>query len=252
MRFLLVVVGLIAVAAAAWGLTRSPLFDLDHVHIEGVEGDDLRTVEDVLAFGTGTAMFDLDLGAARRELTALPWVLEAETTRDWPGTVRVRVTPRIPVAVIGQANGPRRLADAHGVLIGDAPASSTLPRVAVTPTVALGAVEEAALDGLVVALAMPADLYPWVDAVTVAHRPGADERPIVGLDLIGEAVVEMGGATLVEDKLAAVRAVLDSADLRCVAVIDVAVADLTTVTRDPVCENGDSADETAEATSDEG
>ena len=48
----------------------------------------------------------------------------------------------------------------------------------------------------------------------------------------------MGPAELLADKVAAVRAVLDGTDLTCVRVIDVTVADLATIVRDPACGGG--------------
>jgi hypothetical protein len=86
----------------------------------------------------------------------------------------------------------------------------------------------------------------------VAPEPGADGRPIVGLDLIGSAVVEFGSADLVDDKLAALRAVLEGTDLGCITTIDVAVPDLTTVSRDPVCDGTASAKDTDTGTVDDG
>ena len=104
---------------------------------------------------------------------------------------------------------------------------------------ALGELEAAALPGLLVATQMPADLLPWIEAITVAAIVGADGRAVVGLDLLGSAVVDMGQAELIADKLAALRSVLNGADLSCVRLIDVRVADLTTLTRDPVCDGRD-------------
>ena len=58
------------------------------------------------------------------------------------------------------------------------------------------------------------------------------------LDLVGSARAELGDTSLLPDKLEALRAVLAGAELDCVAVIDVSVADLSTVTRDPACHGG--------------
>lgn len=234
LRFLLVALGLVALAVGAWGLTRTPLLDLDHVRIEGVTSADAGQVAATVGLETGTAMFDLDLGAVERDLTALPWVRSASAVREWPGTVRVTVESREPVAVVGLlGGGPSFLADREGVLIRATGAEVALPRVSVAPSVGLGEIDTAALPGIAVAIALPDDLTPWVEAVTIAGKP-VD----LGLDLVGSAVVHLGAGDFVDDKLSAVRAVLEGTDLSCVDVIDVAVADLPTITRDESCEAG--------------
>lgn len=237
LRFLLTALGLVAVAVAAWGLTRTPLLDLDHVRYEGVSGADAGEVEAVAGLATGTAMVDLDLGRVEREIEALPWVASATASRDWPGTVRVVVVARTPVAVVGTADGPSFLADADGVLLRQAPPVVAVPRVAVEPTVALGEVDTHALPGISVAVKLPADLTAWVEAITIDVGT-SDTGPSLGLDLMGSARVHLGFADLVDDKLAAVRALLQSADLACLDLIDVSVADLPTMTRDADCESG--------------
>lgn len=244
LRFLLIAVSLVAVAVGAWGLTRTPLLDLDHVRYEGVTGADARDVESTARLAAGTAMFDLDLGAVERSLGELPWVASVTASRDWPGTVRVIVEPRVAVAVIGLEGQRSFLADADGVLIRPAATDSRLPRVAVQPSVALGEIDERAVAGIAVVLALPEDLHAWVSAVTIEGTSVDGGAPSLGLDLVGSAVVNLGLEEFIDDKLAAVRAVLEATDLSCVEVIDVAVADLPTMTRNPACEAG-STDEAA-------
>ena len=238
LRFLLVAAGLVGVAVGAWGLTRTPLLDLDHVRYEGVPVDDMAEVQAAAGLRPGTAMFDLDLGAVAGELTALAWVERAAADREWPGTVRIVVEPRRAVAVLGTTEDAAFLVDAEGVLMRPAPADAGLPRVAVEPAVGLGEVQADALPGIAVAAALPDDLRPWVEAVTVGGVDGSDARVALGLDLIGSAEVALGSGDFVADKLTAVRTVLERVDLTCLDVIDVAVADSPVTTRDEACEGG--------------
>jgi len=231
LRFLAVCLGLVVTAVAAWGLTRSPLLDLDHVRFEGVAGADAAEVDDAAGLDTGMAMFDLDLGAVERDIAALSWVASAKASRDWPGTVRVEVETRQPVAVLGLPSGPSMLVDAEGVIVRTAPADVDLARIAMAATVEPGETETAALPAIAVAIAIPDDLRTWIDAITL-------DGSTLGLDLIGTARVHLGGSDFVTDKLAAVRSLLDGIDLTCLDLIDVAVADLPTVTRDAACESG--------------
>jgi cell division protein FtsQ len=55
---------------------------------------------------------DIDLGATRRALTALPWIADAELRRKWPGTLEIRVREESPVACWGE----RGLLNAAGEL----------------------------------------------------------------------------------------------------------------------------------------
>jgi cell division protein FtsQ len=239
LRFLLVAVGLVGLAVGAWGLTRTPLLDLDHVRVEGVAAADAGEVRTTLDLEPGTAMFDLDLGGIERDLTALPWVRSATAEREWPGTVRVTVEPRTPVAVVGLVTGGASfLVDREGVLLRPAGTDSNLPRIAVAPTVAPGEVERSALPAIDVAVAIPDDLLSWVDAVTLVGKSIPADQHDLGLDLVGSAQVRLGGVEFIDDKLAAVRAVLEGTDLSCVELIDVAVADLPTMLRNDSCEAG--------------
>jgi cell division protein FtsQ len=45
---------------------------------------------------------DVDLGAVRHVLTALPWVASVEVRRKWPGTLEIQVKEETPVACWGE------------------------------------------------------------------------------------------------------------------------------------------------------
>jgi cell division protein FtsQ len=55
---------------------------------------------------------EVDLGATRRELVALPWIASAEVRRKWPGTLEVRIREERPIACWGE----RGLLNAAGEL----------------------------------------------------------------------------------------------------------------------------------------
>ncbi|MDW3218510.1 MAG: FtsQ-type POTRA domain-containing protein [Acidimicrobiales bacterium] len=239
LRFLAVALGLVAVAVGAWGLTRTPLLDLDHVRVDGAEGADAEVVLDRAALVTGTAMFDLDLGAAEAAVAELAWIKSVRAQREWPGSVRLTVVARTGVAVLADATSAF-IVDEDSVVIGPAGPESDLPVVRWTTVAAPGEAEREALPAIAVARAIPDDLHPWVEAVTV------DEGGL-GLDLIGSATVRLGDGGLMEDKLSAVRSVLQNVELDCLDFIDVTAADLTTALRDEVC-NADNGGEPTDDT----
>jgi hypothetical protein len=62
-------------------------------------------------------MLDVDTGAARARLEALPWIRSARVVRTWPGTLRVVVVERRPVARVAGPDGRWWRADATGRLL---------------------------------------------------------------------------------------------------------------------------------------
>ncbi|GJM38846.1 MAG: hypothetical protein DHS20C19_22130 [Acidimicrobiales bacterium] len=239
LRFVAVAAGLVAVAVAAWGLTRTPLLDLDHVRVDGAEDADIDVVLDHAALVPGTAMFDLDLGAAERAVAELAWIKSVRAEREWPGSVRLTVVPRTGVAVLADDTNAF-VVDEEGVVIGPADDGTDLPAVRWTTAAEPGEAEREALPAIAVARAIPDDLRPWVELVTV-------DADGLGLDLIGSATVRLGDGGLMEDKLSAVRSVLQNVDLECLDFIDVTAADLTTGLRDDACDAanaGEPADDT--------
>ncbi|WP_293001114.1 FtsQ-type POTRA domain-containing protein [Nevskia sp.] len=65
----------------------------------------LQAVEIVRATdaGIGLHLFDADLDAMRERIEALAWVSHARVSRQWPDTLNVRVTERVPYARWGEA-----------------------------------------------------------------------------------------------------------------------------------------------------
>ena len=68
-----------------------------------------------------TRLFDVDLGAVRTRVEALPWVAHARVSRIWPGRIAVRVWERQPYARWGD----KGLVDSEGVAF--TPAAQDLP-----------------------------------------------------------------------------------------------------------------------------
>lgn len=96
----------------------SPLVDLDHLTVEGLEGEPAAAVRDVSGLVVGTAMFGVQPTEVRRRVESLPWVAHADVDARWPDTVTVSVTPHRPLAVMAppdDSSEPRR-GDARPVL----------------------------------------------------------------------------------------------------------------------------------------
>ena len=220
------------VAGLAFGISRTPLMDVDRISIGG-SGARAAEILERTGFSPGMPMLSLDLDAAERSIASLPWVRSARVWRDWPGTVRITVEPRVPVAEVPATGGRAVLIDAYGYAVAWAPEVAEpggLTRVAVPFSGRLGDIHTAADGPLAVVAAMPEDLRAWVSAVTFDPVGGQ-----LGLQLIGGATVMLGEQNLLDDKISAVRAVLAGTELDCITEIDVIMPDITTVARHQPC-----------------
>ncbi|MDE0065277.1 MAG: FtsQ-type POTRA domain-containing protein [Acidimicrobiaceae bacterium] len=236
LRFILVGLAILALVFCGWAALRSPLLDLDHVEIAGLGPSRLAEAEQSIGLEMGTPLNDIETGQIKADLEALPWVLHADVEKSWPGTVQIEVVERIAAAQLAGDGGRIAIVDATGTVMAEGGSEhEALPRISVESEVALGEVEPQSLPGLALIASLPDDLLSWTEAVTYSPGPSAEARGVVGLDLVGEAVAHLGEATLLNDKVQALRTVLNGVDLTCIRVIDVAVPDFPTIQRDPVC-----------------
>src|SRR3954454_10330973 len=94
LHVLVAVVASLSLGVGGWVATRSPLLDVDQVVLEGASLTGATTAAKAGGIIRGTAMVDVDEAAVTRRLRALPWVRSVSVTREWPGTVRIRVVER--------------------------------------------------------------------------------------------------------------------------------------------------------------
>lgn len=249
LRILMVALGVILAAAAAWGVSLTPLLDVDRLAVSGIDPANRAEIVESSQLSVGMPMVFLDVDDAQSSIAALPWVRSARVWRDWPATVRIAVDPRVPAAVVPARGGRTALIDAYGYAIGwgprpaeaDAQADgpdptagsqvAALPHVSVPFSGQLGDIHTSADGPLAVVAAMPDDLRAWVRTVTV--EAGQNR---IGLELIGGATAVLGDPVLIDDKISALRAVLATADLECITTIDVTMPDLATVARHHPCQ----------------
>lgn len=232
LRRLTVLLAATVVAALCIAATRSPLLDVDHVRIDGAHRTPADVIRAAARVRTGEPLVDVDPGAVRRRVAALPWVDRVDVRRQWPGTVRVDVVERRAAAVV--AVGDRSfLVDATGRLlepVADAPAS--LVRIAgvdaPSGSPAGASLPASAAPALTVLRALRPPLAGQVGAVAVTPA-GVD------LELRDGGVVRLGTPSDVEAPLLSAATVLGDVDRRCLAVLDVRVPDSPVLTRGDRC-----------------
>jgi cell division protein FtsQ len=126
----------VVAAAGAYLLARNtPMFAVNEVAVTGAPPDVAAQVRSALGYVEGQSLLALDAGAAVDTLERLPTVFSATYDRDFPHTLRVRVVPERPVAVL------RRGADswtvsARGRVIAPTERGGlpSLPRIWLRPT----------------------------------------------------------------------------------------------------------------------
>lgn len=227
LRMLLSGGGVVLAVASAYGVTRSPMLDVDRIRVSGAT---FTSTDDIARAGGLTGrpqLADVDPIEAVEAIERLPWVHHAEVVRHWPQTVAVRVVERAPLATMAAAGGGWALVDRTGRVLEVQPDKPTGFAVVVAPPVPAPGLQVAApaAAGLAVVDALPASLSQLLETVTVAE----DETLVIGLK--GVPTVHFGPAEQVRPKLVAVSTLVERANLRGVAAIDVRVPSAPVLTR---------------------
>jgi cell division protein FtsQ len=216
LRLLLAFAVVVALLAAAWGISVSPLLDIDHVEVRGLDRLTAAQIEDAGGVHPGDAMAWLDPGRAVTRIEALPFVRRATVSREWPDTVRIAIVERQPVAWIDRPAGKVVVDRSGRVLesVDDAPpgtpqliGSRVVPPPGATISPVAGARVAAGLTGFAAA---------GTRSVTVTDAG-------VSIQLQSGPEIRMGDATQVDVKIRAALAVLAASTGNAFAYIDVSV-----------------------------
>lgn len=112
---LLVVVVLLALA---WVVGFSSALDTRQVAVTGADPTDRRQVERIAEDAIGTPLMRVDGDAlARRIIEEVPGAAAVSVDPDWPHTLDVKVTSRVPALAVRAGGGAYRLLDLEGVVI---------------------------------------------------------------------------------------------------------------------------------------
>jgi cell division protein FtsQ len=228
-RVLVATAAVLGTLLAAVGVIHSPLLDVDRITVVGGGHD---TPEDIIrasGLAVGDPSLRLDLAGATRAIERLPWVADAQVTRSLPGTVRIVVTERVPVASITRADGTVALLDRTGFVIQDVPAApADLPSVRTTsPVPPAGQPFAIAGGGAGVAAA-------WDLGGRGSLREVGLDRSDLRITLTDGTIVRFGRAVEVPQKLAALTVVLDHLAGAGVGYIDLSVPSAPAVGLTPV------------------
>jgi cell division protein FtsQ len=209
---LLAVFALVAVGCG-YLLVQSPVLDVDHVRVTGVQQLAPQQVIETAGVERGAALLRVDTGAVRGRLEQLPWVERADVDAKLPGTLRITIHERVPVAYVRRDDATVVVLDAAGFAIADLPAplaglvevrgAQRVPPVAGTlaPFGAAGVVQAlpAELAGRVAVIQLSGDQLGGGDVALALHG-GGEVRLCAPVDLEAKgasalAVLQRLGAT---------------------------------------------------------
>jgi len=213
-RVAVIVVVLLVLVTAAWMVSRSPLLDVDHLVVTG----NVRVSTDQVLAAAGVARGDpmvwLDPGSAAHAIEALPWVRTADVHRDWPGTVTITVSERVPVGWVDAGGGSALVVDRDGRALAIDPfAAAGLPQLLdVTPAPVGAAITP--VGGAWLAGHLSPDERGVVRSISVVDQSAT-------LVVTSGQEVRFGRLDQVSDKMRAAIAVLGQPSVAGAAYIDV-------------------------------
>lgn len=114
---------LVALGMGLWGALQSPLLDLDHIRTEPINKSlpfahlSPLDIEKASQLRKGDPLFSRDLKEVRTRVLAIPWVKDVEVSKEWPGTVRLKVSERSPIAAVRVRGGGWVLVDKQARLL---------------------------------------------------------------------------------------------------------------------------------------
>jgi cell division protein FtsQ len=179
--FALVLAG---VGGGSYALWFSSWLDVETVEVRGTETLTVEQVRERAGIDDSLPLARVDIDATRARIAAIAAVRTVEVSRNWPDTVLIQVSERVPLAVV-ELGGQLRGMDAEGVVFVEyEKAPPELPRVRLDANASAEARREAAL----VVTSLPEDVIAAVEYLSVVS---ADR---ISLFLVGGREVVWGSA----------------------------------------------------------
>lgn len=218
----------VVLLAAGYGITQSPLLDVDEVEVVGARRTSVTQVLEAAGIESGTPLLGLGLSSSRKSIAALPWVDQVRSSRAWGGKVTFEVTEREPVAQI-RGDAGWALIDPLGRVLQVNPAPGNLPIVLFDPVPEPGGwLFDSALPLLEASEALMA-----LDRSDIGSISRVDGQ--VTVDLVDGGQAHWGGRDDPHGKAAALATVLAKVDLRCLEKADLSVPEFPVLTRYDDC-----------------
>jgi cell division protein FtsQ len=222
LRWVVAAAAVALLAVAGYSLAQSPVLDVDRIEIGGAANTDRSALLAAAAIPADAPMVSIDEAAVEQRLEALPWIRSDSVVRDWPGTVRIEVAEREPVAVVGDGSGAV-VVDRDGRALGPA-GDLELPVVGGDPVEVGEQLSATQRWATAIVADLPAEL--GAEVATASATPSG-----LRLVLVDGIEVRWGDGGQGTAKADAVGVLLEQADRATIATIDVSVPRAATVTR---------------------
>jgi cell division protein FtsQ len=184
----------VVVLGACIGLYSSPLFTITNVEVAGAQHISAAVVRALAKVPADATLIRFPADAVAERVAADPWVASVTVSRVFPSGMRIRITERVPVAVV-DAGAAMWLVDGSGMVIAkpSASASGTIPVVRDVPGLDLKPGRRTVSEPLLNALAVLAGIgRPIVAMTTSMSAPTVDGATLVTADrveiVVGQAV----------------------------------------------------------------
>lgn len=222
------VAALIAAVVATLG---SPLTDVDHVRVTGLERLSEETVLSASGLEIGDQMLTADLAVARDGLRDLPMVSGARVVREWPSTIHIDVVEEVPLVLV-RSGEVERVVSRSGRVLPDG-----LGDLGDLPLLEVGGVELIEGEPLAEGPRAAVGVFSRIPDVlrTTLGSASVDGSGGLTFHLADDASVLFGPVEDVPAKIAATHAFLTRVIQDCLDVVDVRQPDLVTASRRSGC-----------------
>tara|TARA_B100000287_G_scaffold225643_1_gene212932 strand:+ start:4770 stop:5447 length:678 start_codon:yes stop_codon:yes gene_type:complete len=219
----------LSLGVGGYFLSKSSLFDVDEIVIEGVSTELEGEVREAADINKGKPLLEVDSSSSSKRIEAIPWVREARISRSWGGTITIRVSTREPVAAFLSEEG-WVVVDIEG---------RVLDKEDELPYDLLPIEEE--VGSLSIGEWAPEQVIPLIQvAGTISTELTGDVSSIKGgnqieLLLFGGGKILFGDSSDIEEKALAAATILSQVDQSSVLHIDVRAPLTPVLCRDPSC-----------------
>ncbi len=229
LRVLLLGMAITSLGVGGYFISKSSLFDVDEIVVEGVSGELEDAVRTAAGIPKGKPLLEVNASSASENIEKISWVKEARISRSWGGTITIRVSTRDPVAAFESDDG-WLVVDIEGrvLQVEDALPYYLLPI-------------EKEVGSLTVGEWAPEQVIPLIQvAGTISSELAGDISSIKGDDqvellLFSGSKILFGDTTDIESKVLAAATILSQVDQSSVLHIDVRAPLTPVLCRDPSC-----------------
>lgn len=198
-RYLVVLFVVVALAAGmVYTVWFSSLLSVKGVQITGTQTLTTQRVRSVARVPLGKPLIGVDLDAIQHRVAALAPVAEVDVTRKWPDEISIKVTERVPVAVVNIGGHLHALDKTGVVFLSSNQVPKGLPEI-VTPA---GTSQSALGEAASVVTSLDPEVAKLVDHVEVET---VDQ---ISLHLRGDRTVIWGSAADSDTKAQVLKALL--------------------------------------------